>query len=59
MQETTEIALNQWAFLRRQEEWLLTEILRSRGVHRSTFKRMLSDTQKVIDKLEEQLFGKL
>lgn len=56
MNESTQTALDQWAQLRRQEEWLLCEILKSRGVHRSAFKRILVDIQKVIDKLEEQLF---
>lgn len=59
MHETTQTAWDQWSTLRRQEEWLLGEILKSRGVHRSAFKRILTETQKVIDKLEEQLFGKL
>lgn len=59
MHDATQAALDQWAQLRRQEEWLLGEILRARGVHRSAFKRILIDTQKLIDKLEEQLFGKI
>lgn len=59
MNDTTQIALEQWSALRRQEEWLLSEILKSRGVHRSAFKRILADTQKLIDTLEVQLFGKL
>lgn len=59
MNDTTQTALDQWSTLRRQEEWLLSEILKSRGVHRSAFKRILTDTQKLIDTLETQLFGKL
>lgn len=59
MIDTTQIALDQWAQLRRQEEWLLGEILKSRGTYRSTFKRILVDIQKLIDKLEIQLFGKI
>lgn len=59
MQDTTQTTLNQWVELRRQEEFLLGEILKSRGVHRSAFKRILSETQKLIDKLEEKLFGEM
>jgi hypothetical protein len=59
MSDTTQAALDLWMQLRRQEEFLLGEILKSRGVHRSAFKRILTDTQKLIDKIEEQLFGRL
>lgn len=59
MSDTTQTTLELWMQLRRQEEFLLGEILKSRGVHRSAFKRILTDTQKLIDKIEEQLFGRL
>lgn len=59
MHDETRTDLDRWVQLRRHEEWLLAEILKSRGVHRSAFKRILVDIQNVIDELEEQLFGKI
>lgn len=56
MNDSTQIAWEQWVQLRRQEEFLLGEILKSRGVHKSAFKRILAHTQKLIDELEIKLF---
>lgn len=56
MNESTQISWEQWVQLRRQEEWLLGEILKSRGVHKSAFKRILGQTQNLIDELEKKLF---
>ncbi len=54
--EALEISFEQWIQLRRQEEFLLGEILKSRGVHKSAFKRILTHTQNLIDELEKKLF---
>lgn len=56
MNESTQITWDQWVQLRRQEEWLLGEILKARGVHKSAFKRILGQTQNLIDELETKLF---
>lgn len=56
MNDPTQIAWEQWTQLRRQEEFLLGEILKSRGVHKSAFKRILTQTQNLINELEKKLF---
>ncbi len=47
---------NQWLQYRSNEEWLMQQIVRSRGTSRSTLKRMLKETRKMINKIEDQLF---
>jgi predicted DNA-binding protein YlxM (UPF0122 family) len=46
----------QWLHYRSNEEWLMKEIVKSRGVSKSTFKRMLKETRRMIKKIENQLF---
>lgn len=48
--------LSQWLHYRSNEEWLMQQIVKSRGTSRSVLKRMLKETRKMIKKIEDQLF---
>lgn len=54
--ELAEDIFSQWLHYRSNEEWLVKQIVKSRGTSRSTFKRMLEETRKMIKKIEDQLF---
>lgn len=56
-EETVAAILEQWIHYRDREEWLMRIIVESRGIKKSTFKRMLKETQKMIKKIERQLFN--
>ena len=55
-EDITSFILDQWAYYRTTEEWLVKEIIKSRGTGRSTLKRMLRETRRMIKKIEDQLF---
>jgi predicted DNA-binding protein YlxM (UPF0122 family) len=46
----------QWLKYRSTEEWLIQQIVKSRGTSRSSLKRHLKETRKMIKKIENQLF---
>lgn len=46
----------QWLHYRSNEEWLMQQIVKSRGTSRSAFKRHLKETRKMLKKIENQLF---
>jgi len=54
--ELVATVLEQWLEYRSREEFLMNEIVKSRGTSRSVFKRMLKETRKMIKKIEDQLF---
>lgn len=56
-EEILETILEQWAHYRTTEEWLVLEIVKARGTSRSTLKRMLKETRKMLKNIESQLFN--
>ncbi len=54
--EIIDFNLDQWAYYRNIETWMVKEIIKARGTSRSSLKRMLKETRKMISKIEEQLF---
>lgn len=57
MDETLDVVLEHWIRLRKQEEWLVSEIVKTRGTKRSALKRMRRETTKMLKKIERQLFN--
>lgn len=55
-EELIGLVIEQWLEYRSREEFLMRQIVKSRGTSKSTFKRMLKETRKMIKKIEDQLF---
>lgn len=56
-EEAIDLIFDQWLHYRSNEEWLMEQIVRSRGVAKSAFKRHLKETRKMLKGIERQLFN--
>ncbi len=56
-EEAIDLIFDQWLHYRSNEEWLMQQIVKSRGTSRSAFKRHLKETRKMLKGIERQLFN--
>lgn len=55
-EEAIGLIFDQWLHYRSNEEWLVQQIVKSRGTTKSSLKRHLKETRKMLKKIERQLF---
>jgi len=55
-EEVITLIFEQWLQYRSKEEWLMEQIVKSRGTTKSAFKRHLKEIRKMIKRIEGQLF---
>lgn len=55
--EVTSLIFEQWIEYRSKEEWLMSQIIKSRGTTKSALKRHLKEIRKMLKRIEGQLFN--